>query len=147
MTFEWLYDYIHFAARSRTNAAKGRKFVSHDQPCLYLLATSGVMSQNIWGGIIFARERSDQARGSVATERGKGVGGGCPPSHGREIFIFRLGNVQSGAYLRRKWRVSSQNALYPSILDIWDLSCWNIEKIIRKFVILLIITSKIFLYI
>ena len=30
------------------------------------------------GGAIFARERSDQARGSVATERGEGVGGGCP---------------------------------------------------------------------
>ena len=47
------------------------------------------------------------------------------------------------------WRVSSQNAFYPfwSIWDIWDLSCWNIKKIIRKFVILLIITSKIFLYI
>ena len=48
----------------------------------------------------------------------------------------------------RKWRVSSQNGLYPfwSIWDIWDLSCWNIKKII-KFAILLIITSKIFLYI
>ena len=43
------------------------------------------MSQNIWGGTIFARERSDQARGSVATERGEGV---CPPSHGRELFHF-----------------------------------------------------------
>ena len=39
---------------------------------------SGVMSQNIWGGTIFARERSDQARGSVATERGEGVEGGVP---------------------------------------------------------------------
>ena len=46
------------------------------------------------------------------------------------------------------WRVSSQNGLNPfwSIWDIWDLSCWNLKKIIRKFVILLIITSKIFLY-
>ena len=35
-----------------------------------------------------ARERSDQARGSEATERGEGVGGGCRPSHGREIFQF-----------------------------------------------------------
>ena len=35
-----------------------------------------------------ARERSDQARGSEATERGQGVGGGFPPSHGREIFQF-----------------------------------------------------------
>ena len=34
------------------------------------------------------RERSDQARGSEATERGEGVGGGCPPSHGRESFQF-----------------------------------------------------------
>ena len=33
------------------------------------------------------------------------------------------------------------------IWDIWDLSCWNIKKIIRKFVILLIVTSKICLYI
>ena len=40
------------------------------------------------GGAIFARERSDQARGSVATERGEDVGGGCPPSHGRELFHF-----------------------------------------------------------
>ena len=42
------------------------------------------------GGAIFAREQSDQARGSVATERGEGVvgGGGCPPSHGRELFSF-----------------------------------------------------------
>ena len=30
----------------------------------------------IWG----ARERSDRA--------GEGVGGGCPPSHGRELFQF-----------------------------------------------------------
>ena len=47
------------------------------------------------------------------------------------------------------WRVSSQNELYPfwSIWDIWDLRCWNIKKTIRNFIILLIITSKIFLYI
>ena len=38
------------------------------------------------GGTIFARERSDQARGSIATERGEGVGGF--PSHGRELFHF-----------------------------------------------------------
>ena len=44
---------------------------------------SGVMSQKIWGGTIFARERSDEARGSVATERGEGVGGGVlPPTLG-----------------------------------------------------------------
>ena len=40
-----------------------------------------------FGRAIFGRERSDQARGSVATERGEGVGG-CPPSHGRELFHF-----------------------------------------------------------
>ena len=54
---------------------------------------SGVMSQNIWGGggAIFARERSDRAGG-----------GGSPPTVG-SFFIFRLENVQSGAYLRRKF--------------------------------------------
>ena len=56
------------------------------------------MSQNIWGGTIFARERSDQARGSVATERGEGVAVGS-------FFIFRLEKVQSRAYLRRKFRL------------------------------------------
>ena len=42
--------------------------------------------------------------------------------------------------------VSSQNGLTPlwSIWDIWVLSCWNIKKIIRKFLMLLIITSKMF---
>ena len=46
------------------------------------------MSRNIWGGTIFARERSDQARGSVATERGEGVGGGCPPPTVGSFFNF-----------------------------------------------------------
>ena len=59
---------------------------------------SGVMSHNIWGG-------AQSLRGSVATERGEGVGVGFPPSHGRELFHFRLENVQSGAYLRRKFRL------------------------------------------
>ena len=56
---------------------------------------SGVMSQNIWGGTIFARERSDQA------------GGGVPPPTVGSFLIFRLENVQSGAYLhvRRKFRL------------------------------------------
>ena len=40
------------------------------------------------GKVTNARERSDQARGSEATERGEGLGGGVPPSQGREIFQF-----------------------------------------------------------
>ena len=70
------------------------------------------------------------------------------------IALFKVPNT--GAFtvlmmhvlcLRNIWRVSSQNGLTPfwSIWDIWDLSCWNTKKI--KFVILLIITSRIFLYI
>ena len=50
-----------------------------------------ILVYKILGGSIFARERSDQARGSVATERGEGVGGGgrgCVPSHDRELFHF-----------------------------------------------------------
>ena len=57
------------------------------------------MSQNIWGGTIFARERSDRAGG------GCGRGGGYPPPTVGSFFIFRLENVQSGAYLRRKFRL------------------------------------------
>ena len=70
-------------------------------------------------------------------------GGGAHPWIRRSCHTRRLcGNH----YISR---VSSQNGLTPfwSIWDIWDLSCWNIKKIIRKCVILLIITSKIFLYI
>ena len=59
---------------------------------------SGVMSQK--------HEGAQSLRGSVATERGECVGGGCPPSHARELFhFFYLKNVQSGAYLRRKFRL------------------------------------------
>ena len=49
-------------------------------PYTIVVYTSGVMSQNIWG--------AQSLRGSVATERGDGVGGGCPPSHGKELFHF-----------------------------------------------------------
>ena len=45
---------------------------------------------------------SQSLRGSVATERGEGVG---PPPTVGSFFIFRLENVQSGAYLRRKFRL------------------------------------------
>ena len=61
------------------------------------------MSQNIGGG-------GQSLRGSVATERGEGVGGGCPTVG--SFFIFRLENVQSGAYLRRKFRRIFINHLY-----------------------------------
>ena len=37
-------------------------------------------------GIARIFEQGGPKRGSEATERGEGVGGGCPPSHGREIF-------------------------------------------------------------
>ena len=53
--------------------------------------SSGVICQNIWG--------AQSLRGSVATEWGEGVGGVG------SFFIFRLENVQSGAYLRRKFRL------------------------------------------
>ena len=62
--------------------------------CIYLPSDQGRRQVFKSGGDDFqlvggnARERSDQARGSEATERGEGVGRGCPPSHGREIFQF-----------------------------------------------------------
>ena len=33
-------------------------------------------------------------RGSEATERGEGVVGGCPPSHGREIFVVEISCIK-----------------------------------------------------
>ena len=42
--------------------------------------------------------------GGAQSLRGSGrAGGGCPPPTVRSFFIFRLENVQSGAYLRRKF--------------------------------------------
>ena len=80
------------------------------------------MSQNIfffWGGAIFARVRSDQVRESVATEWGEAVGGG-PPTVG-SFFIFRLENVQSGAYLRRKFRLDDMYHVYYIIITCMKL--------------------------
>ena len=54
----------------------------------HFILSSGVMSQHFFFG-------AQSLRGSVATERGEGVG----------FFIFRLENVHSGAYLRRKFRL------------------------------------------
>ena len=33
-------------------------------------------------------------RGSEATERGEGVGGGNPPSHGRDFLKIRIVNMR-----------------------------------------------------
>ena len=45
------------------------------------------------------------------------------------------------------YHIHMKSFIANGLTPFWsDLSCWNIKKIIRKFVILLIITSKIFLY-
>ena len=49
---------------------------------------------------MFARERSDRAGWGGG---GEGVGGGPPTLW--SFLIFRLETVQSGAYLRRKFRL------------------------------------------
>ena len=63
-----------------------------------------------------------------------------------EVMVAKYRSVTNHGEM---WRVLSQNGLTPfwSIWDILDLSCWNIKKIRRKFVLLLTISSKIFLYI
>ena len=68
---------------------------------------SGVMSQKIWGGTIFARERPSPRERSDRAGEGVGGGGGVPPPTLGSFFNFRLENVQSGAYLyiRRKFRL------------------------------------------
>ena len=69
---------------------------------------SGVMSQNIWDAI-FARELSDRAGG--------GCGRGVFPSQGRELFHFRLENVQSGAFLRRNIRLDDMYYIIITCMD------------------------------
>ena len=71
-----------------------------------MLGGSGLMSQNIWG--------AQSLPGSVATERGEVVGGGV----GRELFHFRLENVQSGAYLRRKFRLDDMYIIIITCMEL-----------------------------
>ena len=57
------------------------RLLTFEMACLRkMLGISGVMSQNIWG--------AQSLRGSVATERGEGVGGGVPPPTVGSFFIF-----------------------------------------------------------
>ena len=76
---------------------------------------SGIMSQNIWG--------AQSLRGSVETERGRvwerGVEGGVPPPTVGSFFIFPFENVQSGAYLRRKFRLDDMYYLYGIENNPW----------------------------
>ena len=60
------------------------------------------ISHGIIEGGGFARKRSDQARGSLATERREGVGGGFPPPTVGSFFIFRLENVRSAWGIPKK---------------------------------------------
>ena len=68
---------------------------------------------NIWksenGTRDIARERSDQARGSEATEGGRVWEGGVPPPTVGSFCIFGLKIVQSGAYLERKFGLKVWN--------------------------------------
>ena len=58
-------------------------------------------------------------RGSLATEQGEDEGGGgFPPPTVGSFFIFRLENVQSGAYLRRKFRLDD---MYYIIITCMEL--------------------------
>ena len=57
-----------------------------------------------WGGGPLPPRIDASAEGG-----GGGVGGGCPPPTVGSFFIFRLENVQSGAYLRRKFRLDDTN--------------------------------------
>ena len=67
------------------------------------LDTSGVMSQNIWGG----HNLCEGAKRPSPRERSDRAGGGCGRgvSTVESFFIFRLENVQAGACLRRKFRL------------------------------------------
>ena len=70
-------------------------------------SVSGIMRQNIWG----ARNLCEGAKRPSPRERSDRAGGGS-------FFIFRLENVQSGAYLRRKYRLDD---MYYIIITCMEL--------------------------
>ena len=61
-------------------------------PSIFLLVLHILCLRNIFNFRQWRNEPkhlgAQSLRGSVATERGEGVGWGCPPSHGRELFHF-----------------------------------------------------------
>ena len=67
----------------------------------------------------------DTERGSEATKRGEGVGGGFPPSTVGSFFIFRLENMQSGAYLRRKSRLDDMYYIIITLYGIENKPWYN----------------------
>ena len=97
--------------------------------------SSGVMSQNIWG--------AQSLRGSGATERGEGVGRGCSPSHGRELFHFSTycyccNQLACAAKLCTKLtgdRPKNQNnQLNSSCTDEWKV--WTIKPMCFNIILL-----------
>ena len=84
-----LFSYIFFVHREYVSIYQWRRQVFKSGGMIYDFKknTEILMRKK-------ARERSDQARGSEATERGEDVGGGggVSPSHGREIFQFYVYN-------------------------------------------------------
>ena len=64
-------------------------------------------------------------RGSEATERGKGVGGGFSPPTVGSFLIFRLENMQSGAYLRRKFRLDDMYYIIITLYGIENKPWYN----------------------
>ena len=91
--------FIFLLENVQSGAYLRRKFRLDDMNYIIITCMELKISHDIIEGGGFARERSDQARGSLATERGEGF----PSPTVGSFFIFRLENVQSGAYLRRKF--------------------------------------------
>ena len=56
---------------------------------LYMFLPWASAEKNAGGG----KQFWGTVRGSEATERGEGVGGGIPPSHGRDFLKIRIGNM------------------------------------------------------
>ena len=64
-------------------------------------------------------------RGSEATERGRVWEGGFPPPTVGSFFIFRLENMQSGAYLRRKFRLDDMFYIIITLYGIENKPWYN----------------------
>ena len=87
------------------------------------------ISHGIIEGGGLARERSDQARGSLATERREG---GFPPPTVGSFLIFRLENVQSGAYLRRKFQLGDMYYIIITCMELIKNRPWFIFNSIQS---------------
>ena len=119
---EWLYSVeVVLGELSWWGIVLGIVVLVDNSWALFSSGGSGVMSQNIWGG----RNLCEGAKWPSPRKPNDQVGGGVLPPTVGSFFIFRLENVQSGAYLRRKFWLIFINHLYGIENKPWFIFTWG----------------------